>query len=530
MAGGKLTPRQKMINMMYLVLTALLAMNVSAEILNAFKTVNNSIVNSNGIIMDKNADTYSKFQDAIADPQTADKAKKWVVYAESARIISDAIYNKLEDIKLKLKTESGLEIVDGEEEYKLDELNAASRILIEEGQGSEIYDEVSEYRKELLNILNPSNFEGEPVTKELITQKLAEFDKSFAINLTVPKSTTGAAYTQDGKGWSESNFHMTPTVAAVTILSKLQNDIRSSQAQMVDFCFGQIGQVKVVYDAFEVIASANTNYAMPGDEIEIVAGIGAFSEAAQPVITIAGAVVPLSGGQAIYKTTASGSGERAIPVKITYTTPAGESKTVDKVIKYTVGTPSGAAVQFDKMNVMYIGVDNPITVKSSTGDEQTTVTLSSGSLSKVGPGRYSCKVTNPSDNATININAGGVMNKFPFRIKYIPDPIPTLGGDEVLTTNGKGQKGTIKAKGGIVPLLKNFDFEARYNVISYDFYLTSGGELLPARDNAGPMYSGAVLNLLDRAKPKDLIVFDNIKVQGPDGKTRKIPGMSFQIF
>jgi S-adenosylmethionine:tRNA-ribosyltransferase-isomerase (queuine synthetase) len=78
--------------------------------------------------------------------------------------------------------------------------------------------------------------------------------------------------------------------------------------------------------------------------------------------------------------------------------------------------------------------------------------------------------------------------------------------------------------------LKNFDFEARFNVISYDFYLTSGGELLPARDNAGPMYSGAVSNLLDRAKPNDLIVFDNIKVQGPDGKTRKIPGMSFQIF
>jgi hypothetical protein len=82
----------------------------------------------------------------------------------------------------------------------------------------------------------------------------------------------------------------------------------------------------------------------------------------------------------------------------------------------------------------------------------------------------------------------------------------------------------------LVPLLKDFDFEARFNVISYDFYLTSGGELLPARGNAGPMYSPAVTNLIDRAKPNDMMVFDNVKVRGPDGKTRKIPGMSFQIF
>ncbi len=187
------------------------------------------------------------------------------------------------------------------------------------------------------------------------------------------------------------------------------------------------------------------------------------------------------------------------------------------------------------MNVLYIGVPNPLSITlgdAKPGTER--VSISQGSIS--GKGNSWTATVSSVGEATITVGGttpageSAKAQSAVFRVKLIPDPIPTLGGDEVLTTNGKGQKGTIKAKGGIVPLLKDFDFEARFNVISYDFYLTSGGELLPARGNAGPMYSPAVTNLIDRAKPNDMMVFDNVKVRGPDGKTRKIPGMSFQIF
>jgi hypothetical protein len=187
------------------------------------------------------------------------------------------------------------------------------------------------------------------------------------------------------------------------------------------------------------------------------------------------------------------------------------------------------------MNVLYIGVDNPLSITlgdAKPGTER--VSISQGSISGSG-NNWTAKVSSVGE-ATITVG-GTTPSGEPaksqsanFRVKLIPDPIPTLGGDEILTTNGKGQKGTIKAKGGIVPLLKDFDFEARFNVISYDFYLTSGGELLPARGNSGPMFSGAVTNLNDRANPNDLMVFDNLKVQGPDGTTRKFPSMTFQIF
>src|ERR1700738_1045284 len=99
-------PRQKMINMMYLVLTALLALNVSSEVLNAFKTVNNSIITSNGVVKEKNELTYKSFDDKLHDPQTAVLAKIWQPKAGQVKKLSDDIYNKIEDLKAQLIQES----------------------------------------------------------------------------------------------------------------------------------------------------------------------------------------------------------------------------------------------------------------------------------------------------------------------------------------------------------------------------------------------------------------------------------------
>ncbi|HUQ64772.1 MAG TPA: hypothetical protein VM101_01355, partial [Flavitalea sp.] len=125
-------PRQKMINMMYLVLTALLALNVSSEILNAFKTVNNSLMNANGVIDTKNKSVYTSFDEMVKDPKTAEKAKIWQPYAEEAKSLATDVNNYLESVKKELKTRSGLKIVKGVEEFKEDDLDASSRMFSDE--------------------------------------------------------------------------------------------------------------------------------------------------------------------------------------------------------------------------------------------------------------------------------------------------------------------------------------------------------------------------------------------------------------
>src|SRR6202023_1810156 len=90
------------------------------------------------------------------------------------------------------------------------------------------------------------------------------------------------------KDWTTNYFHMTPSIAAMTILSKFENDVKNSESQMVDYLHKKIGEVKLVYDKFEPLIGTNSTYLMPGDELDVTAGIGAYSAAAKPVIYING--------------------------------------------------------------------------------------------------------------------------------------------------------------------------------------------------------------------------------------------------
>lgn len=527
MAGGKLSPRQKMINMMYLVLTALLAMNVSKEIINAFTTVNHSIETSNGILADKNSATMENFKAAAEDPQTAAKAKVWKERADKIQSLSADMNKYIEGIKEEIMVGAGKK--EGSEEFKLDDLDVATRILIEDGKGTELYDKMLKYKKDVIAALDPDGLERDSMAGAANTTrtKMKEFETSLPIRMEIPKSHTGQTYEENGKGWSESNFHMTPSIAALTILSKLQNDVSNSETQLSDYCFESIGKVKLVYDAFQAIASANTNYCMPGDPIKITAGIGAFSSQAQPTITIGGNNVQVVSGKAVYETTASGGGTHKVPVVIKYTKPDGTEAIVNEEVEYTVGTPSGAAVQFDKMNVLYIGVPNPLTVKSAKGDELTRVSLSTGgSISKNGGGKYTATVNTPTNDANIIVNVEGekTMN-FPVRIKRIPDPVATLGGK---IKSGPIPKGTLIAQTGIIAILENFDFDARFTIKGYTFLYSSGGDAVQIA-NPGPMIGANIKSVLNRVKPKDIVVFDDITAVGPDGTNRKIPPLAFTI-
>ncbi len=379
-------PRQKMINMMYLVLTALLALNVSSEILNAFKTVNNSITTSNMMIDEKNKVTFAGFEAKMNDDKTKEQAAKWKPKADEAKKISENLFAYIETLKQRLKQEAQLKMKapeagskDSVEQFNEDNLDAAVRLMDKQGEGKKLYDALAQYRQAMLNILNPDEYANEsPQLQAEIKAKREEFNKSLPIDLSIPPSKAGNKRTGDVKtDWINNYFHMTPAIAGLTILSKFQNDVRSSEAQMVDYLYKKTGDVVVVFNKFQAIAQANTTYAMPGDPIEITAGVGAFSDAAAPTITIDGKVQPLtSDGTALYKTTAGGAGKRVVDVVIEYTKPDGTRERIPKKVEYTVGMPSGASVFLEKMNVLYLDVANPITISGgSVGREQVSVSF-----------------------------------------------------------------------------------------------------------------------------------------------------------
>ena len=143
-------PRQKMINIMYIVLTALLALNVSSEILNAFKTIEQSLNSASNIIERKNADIYKSLKTKLNDPKSAEKAAIWAPKAEKAHAFADAMYTYVESLKKELKVESGLKTKDGKEEYKEDDLDATTRLFLNsksgESKGKDLYNKLVQFK------------------------------------------------------------------------------------------------------------------------------------------------------------------------------------------------------------------------------------------------------------------------------------------------------------------------------------------------------------------------------------------------
>jgi gliding motility-associated protein GldM len=339
-------PRQKMINMMYLVLTALLALNVSAEIINAFKTVENSLTKSNNTLSAASDKVYEGLKQSLEDPKTREKASIWAPKAAQVKELSDKLAIQIEGLKERVKKEGGYDPAKGDTSNWYNNLEAATRVMDKEGEGEKLHVALEQFKKDILAI-DPE-----------IAKKFAS---SLPINTEPPKSESG----NTNQTWTTAYFHMTPTIAAVTILSKFQNDVKNTENKVASFCAEQIGAVKIIYDKFEPMVGTNSTYLMPGEQMEVKAGLGAFNSDVKPSVTIDGRPIPVNAnGVAETKFAVGGSGSRKMHVQVKYVDPnTGETKSIDKDVEYTVGMPSGVSVSADKMNVLYIGVDNPLTLQ-----------------------------------------------------------------------------------------------------------------------------------------------------------------------
>jgi len=499
-----------MINIMYLVLTALLALNVSSEILNAFKTVDNSLMNSNGIIENKNSQLMSSLDELLKDAKTKEKAETWKPLADQAKQSSDEVYQYIESLKLELKKEAGYN-PPADTTFKEDNLEAATRLLVEEapigkGKGKELFSKLKNLKEKLL-ALNPE------IAKE--------FSATLPIDLTIPASKNAAS----NNDWSTAYFHMTPTVAALTILSKFQNDVRNSEAQVIEFCHKEVGEVKVVFDQYVPLVGTNSQYLMPGQELDIKAGIGAFSKAANPRVTVdGGSATPQADGSAEYKTSVGGPGSYSKKVHIEFFNQStGKPDFRDYEIKYSVGSPTGISVSADAVKVLYVGLDNPVSISGgSKGAEAIKATIDNGSIKDNGNGKYTVNVENPG-TATINVSMDGKTTPFVFRVKNVPLPTPMVG------TSGGGRisANAFKANAGVRAELKDFVFEGvKYTVTHYVIICTGKGFESTGPKFAevnGAYFSAEAKQIIEMCKAGSSVIFTDITVNGPGG-SRKLEG------
>ncbi|MBN8687079.1 MAG: gliding motility protein GldM [Chitinophagales bacterium] len=504
-------PRQKMINIMYLVLTALLALNVSSEILNAFKTVRRSLESSNTTVNASTGLIMKSLEDKAAAAETAERAKPWFEKAQKVVAVSDEVFKYIESLKSSIITQAGGNPSDPSVSFKEDNLDIVTKLFVKGGEGNKLLERLKKFQSDILGI--------DPEID-------SAFKKSLNIDLSNPPGQDGKT-----KAWDVAYFNMVPTVAGLTILSKFQNDIKGAENKVVSFCHQKVGEVKVVFDSYAAIVGQNSNYLMPGQQLEVKAGIGAFSKSSMPVINIGGSTVPIGEeGFALYKMDAGGVGAHSIPVRISFfNQTTGKDEVKEVKVEYTVGS-ANASIALDKMNVMYIGVDNPVTIAASGGGDdkvQAVITGGGGSLTRIGPGKYIARVSSITDDCRITVNVDGkVAGASQFRVRTVPEAQAYVGNKP---SGASLVAGEFKAQGGVAAGIKDFPFDLKYEVVSFTFTCDTDDDIVSIPVSGGA-FQGAVRNaIMQHVKADRMVTIDDIRVKGPDGRTTKAPSLVYYI-
>ena len=521
-------PRQLMINIMYLVLTALLALNVSAEIFNAFKIVDKGLVKSNKALETQNSLLPASIK------ESAKRDKKLATYAErtdSVRAVSKEATTFFNELIVKLIDDTGDKdgvISDGDyvmKDGKRKDLKGkknkdyATRILFTRGDGELIKQKLIDLRSDFASFADPEerdSLEG-------------------VLSIDIDDETWKA---KKKKNWSELMFKQMPVQAIIPIFRKFNNDIKSSESTMMNYLANKVGLVKdVKLDQFNVTASPKKSYIIKGEPYEAEVFLTAFaSESSETGISInvGGRNLPInSEGKAFYKTTPNSLGEKKYTASITVTNPVtNEKKTYKNDFSYEVGERS-LAVSATQMNVFYLGVDNPIEV-SAAGVASSKVKVSMGGAGaatvKKGPkGTYIVNATRPTKKgefAKVNVSAEGFTASKNFRIKRIPDPVAKLSGKR----GGSMNSGEFKAQDGVFAILENFDFNAKCNVSGYRVVRVARRKDPQVAVNAGGRFSADSKRVIAMAAPGDSFYFENIKCKCPgDVGPRDLGSMSFKI-
>ncbi|HHZ64296.1 MAG TPA: gliding motility protein GldM [Flavobacteriales bacterium] len=539
MAGTKLSPRQKMINMMYLVLIALLALNVSKEVLDAFVLINQGLVRTTTNFSDKNDKVYANFESAAA---SAPKARQWKRKAFEVRDHANAIVGYLEDLKVELVIKvEGLDPGDREiaiEKMKTKEgvenkadTDIPATMMINNKKGAQLRKELVKFREFMVGMVKPKDTQF----KDAIQAALATDDP-------IPLGDNPQI------SWESEFFEHLPAIAVICNMSQMQSSIRNAEAEIIGYLEKEIEGEAMKFNKVEAIVIPEKTYVTRGDTFRADIFLAASDSLTAPTVTI-GKVDTVGPGQYIMHGESdslrieAGKGKLKIPGITTgefvyegivhQKTTTGEKLYAFKA-GYTIAEPS-INVSPDKMNVFYIGPDNPVTVSvSGFSAKQIKPALSGGrgSIRSAGkPSKYIVTVQKQglcyiSVQAEIAPGKWKSMGKKEFRVKRTPPPVASF-----MKVEGEGAltPGRLKVAQGLMAKMVNFDFELKFKVTSFDLSVDVGGGVYQTISSKNNRLTPKMKQYLKRAKKGQRIIFENVKAKSPKTPIEKIPGISIKV-
>ena len=562
MAGGKVSPRQKMINMMYLVLTALLALNVSKEVLNSFFEVNLGIERSTTNFNAKNGDTYAAF-DAAAELNKV-KAGAFRDQAYEVKANADELVEFIQEMKYNLVLAADKEVYLGSQL----ELKDEDGDLLEDIAITTPWNELSDDEKKMtignLSVKDDRHAAGDlfysakrkkniatDLKNNLISYKNSLLSISEG-NESLIKSINETCNYDDKKVkgkkqlWEEYNFYDMPSVGALTLLSKMQSDVRNTEADVITMLRENIDATSLKFTTAEGIQIPQSNFVLRGDSFRAQIFISAKDTTQDPMIYVGEYdslgngnyqmkgtegvdynSVKVVNGKGIFSERASSEGMKKWGGLIAMKTANG-TKMYPFNGEYLVAAKT-AVVSPTNMNILYLEVDNPlkISVPGYTAGEISAV-ISNGKVSatKRSLGEYSARPSKKG-KAVVSLYAKvegkrTKMGQMEFRVKEVPPPKAKV--QFAISANGVLVIDKMKMvnAGGLGAELKDFDFKGvRYVITSYRLSGVYKGEQMK-EDTKGPQFTSKMINIIKNTKSGNAITISNIKAKRVDAKNTAV--------
>jgi gliding motility-associated protein GldM len=542
MAGGKETPRQKMIGMMYLVLTAMLALNVSATVLDPFVLVDSGLSQTTRSFSHKNERLYNQMESAYTINPT--KVEPW-------KNSTDEIKQKTKELNDFVQALKVLTVVTAEKEdspaligdNQVDaskiggkgESNTSGRVFLgTEGSGKayELKNRIIAYRDFMSGLIDPN-----------VGEQLIQSISNILNTDDPPPSADGTPHT-----WESTRFDHIPLVAVFPQLTKIQIDILNVEAEVVTYLLQQVDAGDFKVNKLDAVVIPKSDYVIQGNDFSANIFLAASDTTQVPKIFVgdferyiteqgtvdyrmvgASEEIPVVGGQGIFTRRATRLGVNKWSGLIEVTAPDGSKLRKPFIHQFEVAVPN-VVISPTKMNVFYRGVDNPvdISIPGYSMDKITATVDGGGTIRRSGEGFVVVPGRGNACNVTVFAEIEGNrrnMGVRPFRVRDVPDPIPAVRGitARIVDKNELAASLAVEAR-----MPAGFDFDLSFSITSFTVMATVGGFTRTAISTS-QLINEDQRRLFDGLRGGQTVNIIDIKAVGPDGRTRDLADIVYRI-
>ena len=524
------TPRQRMIGMMYLVLTAMLALNVSKDILNAFVVVNDAMEQTTNNFESKVNQSYALFDKAeesepLKVKEFNDKAKQIKKVADEMRLYLEEVKYEMHSIVDNIAIEDARTSSLGELSNKDNYVKPSNYFIgqAKDGKAFEMHGKINDFKEQITKIIGNPNY---PIR---------------GLN------TIGPFLNAEKKEepWEFHNFYHIVTAACYTLLNKMIGEVRNIEFEAVDHLYGAIDAGSLKFDNITAQIVPNSRVIFSGDSYEADVFVAAYDSRQNPTVywkmgrdsvsqSEIASLDKIEGeqGKVVLKIPTGGIGDQKFAGMIVIKGPDGDEFRPFKG-SYTVTKPA-AAIAAEKMNVLYAGIPNPVAIAAPVAPERLRISWGGASASSLGGGRYDVTVPASMAGSDISISVSADMDgksqnmgAAKFRVKRVPDPDIFLGSS---IQGGRQAKEAILANPLIVARMPaDFNYELRWDVVSYNVtFVRNGIEDAPIQVR-GARFNEQITGRIRSAQAGTSIEISNIEIRSIAGSRSIKPVMTIRI-